>query len=141
MGENGFQQNQFLKGKNGQNKPENHQNWNLAKKIFFGKNKNHPQFLYHINQWKNTGQFDFGTFCYFQPYLVYILYIYRKPIIFIMTWPLRQWADPTKAGWVIVRIPNQLLTGRDWGTWLVTVETILRWLMHWLIHLSCLGIW
>ena len=39
-----------------------------SKKIF-GKNKNHPQFLYHINQWKNTGPFDFGTFCYFQPYL------------------------------------------------------------------------
>ena len=41
-----------------------------SKKIF-GKNKNHPQFLYHINQWKNTRQFDFGTFCYFQPYLLY----------------------------------------------------------------------
>ena len=39
-------------------------------KKIFGKNKNHPQFLYHINQWKNTGQFDFGTFCYFQPYLL-----------------------------------------------------------------------
>ena len=26
MGGNGFQKNQFLQGKNGQNKPENHQN-------------------------------------------------------------------------------------------------------------------
>ena len=43
--------------------------FHLSKKKF-GKNKNHPQFLYHINQWKNTGQFDFGTFCYFQPYLL-----------------------------------------------------------------------
>ena len=41
-------------------------------KIFFGKNKNYPQFLYHINQWKNTGPFDFGTFFYFQPYLLLV---------------------------------------------------------------------
>ena len=40
----------------------------LKKKI--GKNKNHPQSLYHINQWKNTGAFDFEMFCYFQPYLL-----------------------------------------------------------------------
>ena len=25
-------------------------------------------------------------------------------------------ANPTKAGWVIVRISNPRLTGRDWGT-------------------------
>ena len=31
IGGNGFQKNQFLQGENGQNKPENHQNWNLAK--------------------------------------------------------------------------------------------------------------
>ena len=31
IGGNGFQKNQFLQGKNGQNKSKNHQNWNLAK--------------------------------------------------------------------------------------------------------------
>ena len=50
-------------------------NWFFFKSIsthqkkILGKNTHHPQFLYHINQWKNTGPFDFGTFCYFQPYL------------------------------------------------------------------------
>ena len=42
-------------------------------KKIFGKNKNHAQFLYHKNQWKNTRPFDFGTFCYFQPYLIFKL--------------------------------------------------------------------
>ena len=31
IGGNGFQKNQFLQEKNGQNQPENHQNWSLAK--------------------------------------------------------------------------------------------------------------
>ena len=35
----------------------------FKKKI--GRNKSHPQFLYHINQWKTL-----GTFCYFQPCLI-----------------------------------------------------------------------
>ena len=70
IGGNGFQTNQFVQGKNGQNKPENHQkcpslrpkkwhfecpnqnsgNISTYQKKIFGKNKNHPQFLYHINQ-------------------------------------------------------------------------------------------
>ena len=39
-------------------------------KIFLAKMKTTPQFLYHINQWKNTGTFDFEIFCYFQPCLL-----------------------------------------------------------------------
>ena len=52
-------------------------------KFFFGKNKNHPQFLYHIDQWKNTGTFDFEMFCYFQPYLPPDPHCPRNNVIFL----------------------------------------------------------
>ena len=102
-------------------------------KYFFLQKKNFSHFLYIKNHWKNTGTFDFETFCNFQPYLGHL------PLWLEMSSgsaPPMQWLSTVQWCPIIVQ--------RYWNSvfiWHLHICTLTKWLVHTMVIRSLQKYW